>query len=134
MGRLYHAPLASLVQDTIAGGEGQPTPMLLVTSLHLRDVERHVKETNAHLPSDAKLFVSLHNGSRPFVVNGPPRSLHGLGTNLRKIRIPIGADQSKMPARQRQAVFNMRFLIIGVPYHNSGHLQGVGEKMVADLG
>jgi hypothetical protein len=124
-------PMTSLkpriVQDTITG-EG---PMILVTGLALQDIEQ---ETNTHLPSNAKLFVSLHNGPRAFVVNGPPRSLYGLVTNLRKICTPNGADQSKIPASQLKAVFNVRFLVIGVPFHNSEYLEGVGEKVVTGLG
>jgi fatty acid synthase subunit alpha, fungi type len=131
-------PITSLepriVQDTITGDEGQPTPMLLVIGLALQDIERHVKETNTHLPSNAKLFVSLYNGPRAFVVNGPPHSLYGLVTNLGKIRTPNGVDQSKIPASQLKAVFSVRFLVIGVPFHNSEYLESVGEKVVADLG
>lgn len=36
--------------------------------------------------------MSLHNGRRTFVVNGPARSLYGLVTSLRKVRAPTGDD------------------------------------------
>jgi fatty acid synthase subunit alpha len=67
------------------------------------------------------------------VVNGPPCS-YELVTNLRKIRAPNGANQNKIPASQRKAVFNLRFLVIELPFHNREYLGGVGEKVMADLG
>jgi fatty acid synthase subunit alpha len=123
----------SIVQDCVEGGEGHPSPMLLVTGIPIKDLKRHVEATNTHLPSISQLFVSLHNGPRAFVVNGPARALHGLVTNLRKVRAANGTDQSKIPFSQRRAVFNVRFLVIGVPYHNGEYLDGVGEKVMSDL-
>ena len=60
--------------------------------------------------------MSLHNGLRTFVVNGPARSLYGLVTSLRKVRAPTALDQSKIPFSQRKPVFSVRFLVVGVPY------------------
>jgi len=124
----------SIVQDAIDGGEGQPSPMLSITGLPLKDLEPHVKKTNSHLPDNSKLTLSLHNGPRAFVITGPSRSLYGLVINLRKIRAPNGLDQSKIPFSQRKPVFSVRFLVVGVPYH-SKYLDGAGEKLcVDDLG
>ncbi|KAJ7808688.1 fatty acid synthase beta subunit [Mycena olivaceomarginata] len=96
----------SIVEDSVEGGEGMPTPM----------------------------FGSLHNGPRAFVVTGPARSLYGLVTHLRKVRAPSGLDQSKTPFSQRKPVFSVRFLVIGVPYH-SAYLSGAAEKLIVeDLG
>jgi fatty acid synthase subunit alpha len=39
----------SIVQDATVGGEGQPTPMILVTGFPLKYIERHVNETNKYL-------------------------------------------------------------------------------------
>ena len=64
----------------------------------------------------AQVQVSLHNGLRTFVVNGPARSLYGLVTSLRKVRAPTALDQSKIPFSQRKPVFSVRFLVVGVPY------------------
>ncbi|KAG5638483.1 hypothetical protein H0H81_012415 [Sphagnurus paluster] len=122
-----------LVQDSIDGGEGTPSPMLSITGLNLKEVETHLKKTNSHLPENSKLQVSLNNGPRAFVVTGPARALHGLVTNLRKVRAPSGLDQSKIPFSQRKPVFSVRFLVVGVPYH-SEYLRGATEDLEEDLG
>ncbi|CAK5268309.1 unnamed protein product [Mycena citricolor] len=131
-------PVASLepgmVQDAIDGGEGTPSPMLMVAGLQLSELEAYIKKTNTHLSDNAKISVSLHNGPRAFVVTGPARSLFGLVTNLRKVRASSGLDQSKTPFSQRKPVFTVRFLVVGVPYH-SAYLSDATEKVVVeDLG
>jgi fatty acid synthase subunit alpha len=103
--------------------------MLAVTGLTLKTLEAHIKKTNANLPSDSKLFVSLHNGPRNFVVTGPSRALYGLAVAMRKVKAPAGLDQSKTPYSKRKAVFSTRFLVVGVPYH-SQYLQGATAKVV----
>lgn len=120
-----------IVQDSIDGGEGIPSPMLSVTGLGLKELEPHIKKTNSHLPETSQLHVSLHNGPRAFVVTGPARALFGLVTSLRKIRAPNGLDQSKVQFSQRKPVFSVRFLVVGVPYH-SEYLSGVTEKLIAE--
>lgn len=119
----------SLVQDTLDGGEGTPSPMLSITGLSFEDLDKQVVKTNSYLPANSRLAVSLHNGPRAFVVTGPPRALHGLVTNLRKVRAPSGADQSKVPYSKRKPVFSVRFLMVEVPYH-SDYLGGVTDIVV----
>ncbi|KAF8271214.1 fatty acid synthase [Lactarius quietus] len=92
----------SVVQESIEGGEGQPTPMLSIGGLLLKDLQPHISKTNKHLPENSQLNVSLHNGPRTFIVTGPPRALYGLVTNLRKIRAPNGVDQSKIEFSKRK--------------------------------
>ena len=92
--------------------------MLSVIGLSLKDLESHISKTNKHLPQNSQLAVSLYNGPKAFVVNGPPRALYGLVTSLRKIRAPNGLDQSKTPFSQRKPVFSIRFLVVNVPYHS----------------
>ena len=121
----------SIVQDAIEGGEGTPSPMLLVAGLALKDLEKHVASTNKHLPENSQLRVSLHNAPKAFVVTGPARALYGLVTHLRKVRAPSGLDQSKIPFSQRKPVFNMRFLVVNVPYH-SNYLEGATKKLVEE--
>ena len=117
-----------IVQDCVEGGEGEPTPMLSITNLSLALLEPHVAATNKHLPVNAQIAVSLFNGPRSFVVTGPPRSLCGLVTNLRKVRASPGVDQSKVPYSQRKPAFGMRFLVVNAPYH-SAYLKGAAEKL-----
>jgi fatty acid synthase subunit alpha len=73
--------------------------------------------------------VSLHNGPRTFIVTGPPRSLYGLATNLRKIRAANGVDQSKVEFSKRKPVFSARFLVVGVPFH-SQYLRDATDKVI----
>ncbi|KAJ3540249.1 hypothetical protein NM688_g6254 [Phlebia brevispora] len=124
----------SIIQDAIEGGEGTPTPMLSVTGLSLKELEGHIKKTNAHLPSNSQLQISLYNGLRAFVVTGPARALYGLVTSLRKVKAPSGLDQGRTPFSQRKPVFSVRFLVINVPFH-SPYLTGVTDTLFEeDLG
>ena len=118
-----------LVNDSVDGGEGVPSPMLGVTGLALDVLEKHISNTNKHLSTNSRMAISLYNGPKAFVVTGPARSLYGLVTSLRKIRAATGLDQSKIPFSQRKAVFSVRFLTVGVPYH-SQYLEGVTEKVM----
>jgi fatty acid synthase subunit beta len=102
--------------------------MLSITNISLALLEPHVAATNKHLPANAQIAVSLFNGPRSFVVTGPPRSLCGLVTNLRKVRASSGLDQSKVPFSQRKPAFGMRFLVVNAPYH-SAYLKGATEKL-----
>lgn len=122
----------SIIQDCIDGGEGTPGPMLSVTGLALKELDPHIKKTNSHLDKQSQLHVSLHNGPRAFVVTGPAKALYGLVTNLRKIRAPSGTDQSKVPFSQRKATFSVRFLVVGVPYHNSHYLGDAVDDLLED--
>ncbi|TIC66451.1 hypothetical protein E3Q02_01872 [Wallemia mellicola] len=121
----------ALIEDSIEGGEGEPTPMLSVSGLSLSVLESFVNKTNAHLADSSKISVRLLNGPKNFIVTGPPRSLYGLVTNLRKVRAPTGLDQSKVPFSKRKAVFNARFLVVGVPYHSS-YLESATPKVIND--
>lgn len=123
----------SIVKDAIDGGEGAPTPMLLVAGLLIKDLEVHIKKTNTHLPKNSQLQVSLNNAQKAFIVTGPPRALYGLVTSLRKVRAASGLDQSKIPFSQRKPVFNVRFLVVNAPFH-SPYLEGVTQKVCEDLG
>ena len=123
----------NIVQDSVEGGEGMPSPMLLITGLRLTELEPHLHKTNSYLEQGSQIHVSLHNGPRAFVITGPAKSLHGLVTSLRKVRAAQGADQSKIPFSQRKPTFFVRFLVVGVPYH-SEYLQGATDSVVRDLG
>ncbi|KAJ3825017.1 hypothetical protein F5880DRAFT_1451314, partial [Lentinula raphanica] len=109
----------ALIQDSIDGGEGTPTPILSVTGLTFKELEPHLNQTNQHLPDNFELQVSLYNGPCALVVTGPARALHGLLVNRRKICAPAGADQSKIPFSQCKPVFSVRFLVVAVPFHSA---------------
>ncbi|KAL0065236.1 fatty acid synthase alpha subunit Lsd1 [Marasmius tenuissimus] len=120
-----------LVKDSVEGGEGTPSPMLSVTGLSLKELEPHISKTNKFLPDNSQLAVSLHNGPRTFVVNGPARALYGLVVNLRKIRAQSGQEQSKIAFSQRKPVFSVRFLPVNAPYH-SKYLRPATQKLVEE--
>ncbi|ORY50686.1 fatty acid synthase [Leucosporidium creatinivorum] len=137
-GSLSFPPLAlspALTNASVENGEGVPTPMLAVTGLDLKSLEKKINEVNQFVKDqgrDESVMVSLHNGSRAFVVTGSPKDLVGLAEGLRKNRAPAGKDQSKIPHSKRQPVFSMRFLPIGVPYH-SHLLNGSTERALAAI-
>ncbi|KAI0069452.1 hypothetical protein K474DRAFT_1574063, partial [Panus rudis PR-1116 ss-1] len=133
-GQQYFPILAvepGIIQDSIEDSEGALSPMLSVTGLPLKALETHINKTNNFLPENLQLYISLHNGPRAFVATGPPRALYGLVTNLRKVRAPSGLDQSKIPLSQRKPVFNVRFLVVNIPYH-SEYLSGATDEMFDD--
>jgi fatty acid synthase subunit beta len=101
-GSLAFPPLAlppALTSSSIENGEGVPSPMLAVTGLELKSLEKKIAEVNGHvkgLGRDATVAVSLFNGSKAFVVTGSPKDLVGLADGLRKGRAESGKDQSKV--------------------------------------
>jgi fatty acid synthase subunit alpha, fungi type len=119
----------SIVKDSTEGGEGIPSPMLSVTGLQLDTLTTQLEKTNRYLEGNSQLHISLHNGPRAFVITGPPKCLYGLVVNLRKIKAPSGLDQSKTPFSQRKSVFSVRFLAVGVPYHNSLYLADAAQRV-----
>lgn len=119
----------SIVADAIENGESTPSPMLGVNGLQLKDLETQLKKTNAFLPSNSQLYVSLHNGPRNYVVTGPAKALYGLACALRTVKAPAGLDQSKVPFSKRKMVFTTRFMPINVPYH-SPYLTGATEALM----
>jgi fatty acid synthase subunit beta len=114
--------------DAQANNEGVPSPMLSISGLTEKALQKEIAKVNSFLPSNSKIAISLYNGSTMHVVTGPSKCLYGLSTSLRKIMAPPGLDQGKMPFSKRKAVFNMRFLPVNVPYH-SAYLQGATRKV-----
>lgn len=109
--------------------------MLAVTGLALETLRSHIDGINQHLSASQKgnIQISLFNGLKANVVNGPPAALAGLATQLRKIKAESGKDQSKTPFGKRLPVFSLRFLPVGVPYH-SHYLAGAAQQILSDLG
>jgi fatty acid synthase subunit beta len=120
----------SIVQDSVDGGEGVPTPMLSVTGLSLKDLEPIINAANSYL-DNSKMFVSLHSGPKAFVITRPSWSLYCLVTSLRKIRGASGQDQSKIPYSQRSPVFSVCFLVVAAPFH-SVYLNGTEEDLMEE--
>lgn len=122
----------SVLQDSINGGEGTPSPMLSVRDLSQAQVQHHVDITNTHLPEDRHIHISLINGARNVVVTGPPQSLYGLNLSLRKVKAPTGLDQNRVPFTERKVRFTNRFLPISAPFH-SPYLESATAIILHDL-
>ena len=122
----------SILQDSLNHGEGTPTPMLSIRDLSSKAVQDHIDATNQHLPQDRHIGISLVNSARNFVVTGPPISLYGLNSRLRKVKAPTGLDQTKIPFTERKVRFVNRFLPITAPFH-SPYLAEATRQLQDDL-
>ncbi|KAF2644792.1 beta subunit of fatty acid synthase [Massarina eburnea CBS 473.64] len=122
----------SVLQDSTDNGEGTPTPMLSIRDLSRKAVQEHIDATNAHLPPERHIAISLVNSARNFVVTGPPISLYGLNVRLRKAKAPTGLDQTRIPFTDRKVRFVNRFLPITAPFH-SPYLAEAAKQLEDDL-
>lgn len=122
----------TMLQESQDNGEGKPTPMLSIRDLSEAQVQKHIDATNQYLPADRHISVSLINSARNLVVTGPPSSLHGLNTQLRKVKAPTGLDQNRVPYTERKIRFSNRFLPITAPFH-SKYLAEATEMLDEDL-
>lgn len=121
-----------MMQDSLANGEGRPSPMLSIRDLSQEQVESYINQTNKHLPNSKHVSVSLVNGARNLVVSGPPESLYGLNLSLRNKKSPSGLDQSRVPHNSRKLRFSNRFLTIYAPFH-SHLLEPATEIILQDI-
>ena len=119
-----------IVQDSISAGEGSPSPMLNVMNLSLTQVQSQVDQLNRYLSDGDKVMIVLINGVRNIVVGGPPLSLVSFNNQIRSLKAPEGADQSRIPFSERKLQFSSRFLPITVPFH-SPYLESA-EPIVED--
>lgn len=108
-----------MVQESIDAGEGSPSPMLNVMNLSQTQVQDQVDQLNQYLPSGDRVMIVLINGVRNIVVGGPPLSLVSFNNQIRRLKAAEGADQSRIPSRERKLQFSSRFLPITVPFHSS---------------
>lgn len=108
----------TMLQESQDNGEGTPTPMLSIRDLSQEEVQKHIDATNQYLPADRHISVSLINSPRNLVVTGPPTSLYGLNSQLRKVKAPTGLDQTRIPYTERKIRFSNRFLPITAPFHS----------------
>ncbi|KAF2687098.1 beta subunit of fatty acid synthase [Lentithecium fluviatile CBS 122367] len=122
----------TVLQDSVDHGEGTPTPMLSIRDLSRKAVQEHIDATNAHLPPERHIAISLVNSARNFVVTGPPISLYGLNLRLRKVKAPTGLDQTRIPFTERKVRFVNRFLPITAPFH-SPYLKEAAKQLAEDL-
>ena len=107
----------SIVEDSREHGEGNPSPMLSITNLTQPQVQSYVDKTNAHLPEEQHIHISLVNGVKNFVVSGPAQSLYGLNLALRSVKATAGVDQSRIPYSERKLKVGNRFLPVAAPFH-----------------
>lgn len=122
----------SVLEDSMAFGEGKPSPMLSIRDLSRPQVQKYVDLTNKHLPEEKHIVISLINGARNMVVTGPPQSLYGLNLTLRKEKAETGLNQGRVPHSQRKLKFSTRFLPITSPFH-SPLLSDATDTIVNDI-
>lgn len=108
----------TMLRESMDNGEGKPTPMLSIRELSQEEVQKHIDATNQYLPADRHISISLVNSPRNLVVTGPPTSLYGLNSQLRKVKAPTGLDQTRVPHTERKIRFVNRFLPITAPFHS----------------
>ncbi|KAL6898162.1 beta subunit of fatty acid synthase [Trichoderma evansii] len=108
----------TMLRESQEHGEGLPTPMLSIRDLSQEEVQKHIDVTNQYLPPHRHIGVSLINSPRNLVVTGPPTSLYGLNSQLRKVKAPTGLDQTRIPHTERKVRFSNRFLPITAPFHS----------------
>jgi fatty acid synthase subunit beta, fungi type len=122
----------NMLRDSVDNGEGTPTPMLSIRDLPQAEVQKHIDATNQYLPADKHIAISLINSPRNLVVTGPPESLCGLNSQLRKVKAPTGLDQTRIPYTERKVRFVNRFLPITAPFH-SKYLAAATDLIDEDL-
>jgi fatty acid synthase subunit beta len=122
----------SMLHESQENGEGSPTPMLSIRDLPQSEVQNHIDATNQYLPPHRHISISLINSPRNMVVTGPPASLYGLNSRLRKVKAPTGLDQTRIPFTQRKVRFHNRFLPITAPFH-SKYLAEATDMIYEDL-
>ncbi|KAF4125253.1 hypothetical protein GMORB2_4093 [Geosmithia morbida] len=109
----------TMLRESQENGEGTPTPMLSIRDLSQEQVQKHIDATNQYLPADRHISISLINSPRNMVVTGPPTSLYGLNSQLRRVKAPTGLDQTRIPYTERKIRFSNRFLPITAPFHST---------------
>ncbi|KJZ78054.1 Fatty acid synthase subunit beta [Hirsutella minnesotensis 3608] len=108
----------TMLRESMDNGEGAPTPMLSIRDLSQQEVQKHINATNHYLPENRHISISLINSPRNLVVTGPPTSLYGLNSQLRKVKAPTGLEQTRIPHTERKVRFVNRFLPITAPFHS----------------
>ncbi|KAI3331977.1 enoyl reductase domain of FAS1 [Xylariaceae sp. AK1471] len=118
----------SMINDSVQNGYGTPSYMLLVRGIRRGCLEDYIATGNKHLRKHEQLYLSLINSSKDHVVTGPPKSLQGLISSLRRICAADGADQSRIPYSKRKPVVLFQYLPISSPFH-SPYLQAAAERV-----
>ncbi|KAI1378777.1 fatty acid synthase beta subunit [Hypoxylon crocopeplum] len=122
----------SALEDSVANGEGEPTAALSIRGMSRQSLEKYIVHVNRVLPEDRQLVIALVNGTKNFVVAGPPMALYGLNVQLRKVKANENADESRIPFSQRKLHITNRFLPITAPFH-SPYLSSAIEALQEDL-
>ena len=105
----------SRAAEALKAGYGLPSPMLSVSNLPLKALEKVIQGINQQLPGSRRVFLSLINGEKNFVVSGSLQSLYTLSTTLRNQAAT--EDQSRVPFSKRKFTPSIRFLPVSAPFH-----------------
>jgi fatty acid synthase subunit alpha len=130
-----------LLRESRVAGDGDPTPMLVVSGLSRAHVDRYVDTINATMlgeGADRVIEVALTNAPTSFVVVGHPESLHALATLLRRAEQPATgansapADQARVPHSRRKRLFRQKYIMSSVPFHSQQRLQDAATQLERD--
>ena len=105
----------SMTAEALKAGYGLPSPMLSISNMPLKPLEKVIEGINQHRPRSRRVFLSLINGERNFVVSGSLQSLSTLATTLRSQAAT--EDQSRVPFSKRKFTPSIRFLPVSAPFH-----------------
>ncbi|KFY15817.1 hypothetical protein V492_01746 [Pseudogymnoascus sp. VKM F-4246] len=112
------SPDPKIVSDSVSNDEGVPSAMLSIRGISETQIQQHLDVSNNYLPEDRKISIALANGPRNFVVAGPATSLCGLNARLRRFKVSLEVDQTRIPSKDRKSTLTNNFLPISVPFHS----------------
>ncbi len=119
-----------IVAESVAAGDGVPTPMLGLLKLTPETVQKYVERVNKKLPPERQVELSLINGPRAVVVSGHPESLHRLREALRKDEAK--GDQGRVPFSERKLEFVANYFPVSAEFH-SRYMNGVPDLLAKDV-
>ncbi|KAI1475652.1 fatty acid synthase beta subunit [Daldinia eschscholtzii] len=122
----------SALEDSVAHGEGEPTAALSIRGMSRDVLEKNIAKVNKALQEDRHIVIALVNGTKNFVIAGPPMALYGLNKQLRRVKASENVDESRIPFSQRKLNIINKFLPITAPFH-SPYLRAAIEALQQDL-
>ncbi|KAI1806979.1 fatty acid synthase beta subunit [Daldinia bambusicola] len=122
----------SALEDSVAHGEGEPTAALSIRGIAREALEKHITKVNGALQEDRHIVIALVNGTKNFVIVGPPMALYGFNKQLRQVKASENVDESRVPFSQRKLNIINKFLPITAPFH-SPYLRSAIEALQKDL-
>ncbi|KAJ2788725.1 fatty acid synthase alpha subunit Lsd1, partial [Coemansia helicoidea] len=117
--QMEYPPRTGAAASDAAQDGAAPTPMAVVLGLGRAQLAAAIDRHNARQTAAAsRVYLSLVNGPRIFVVSGATPSLVPFVAALKREFGTQGADQTRVPFSQRKPGVAVRYLSINAPYHS----------------